>query len=926
MKKELSIISLISAIILSLMAIRADTLDYPHSYINNISCNSCHFVYGDEPSLLPEWTATEPQDIDDTQYNTLCWGCHNDIKAPYQRTHSSLQINASYGDWSVECRVCHHPHRQEQIREYGDASYLSSGISTSIEIDQPVPGQSQIYKEDAGWTDDTYQGLVVIPNTVSSKLKYGYKILSNTSDTLTVQGRIDLSEVTPGVDTFAIIYGKLIRDKITLDFIHTYTSVSTDIPDEYTLVEEGAGWAENQYQGLVVVPDIAKPYHKCTILGNTSDTLTLSEPMDLSKVEVGDVFMIIELKTGDKTVKFFNSTGPKSFADGDVTYDGVCEVCHTETTHFRNDGTGDDPLHLNVGTPAGEDCIRCHSHINGFGHGGSGGGGGDGTGCSGAAGCHQDQDSHPSHLGLEGVVCLTCHLEDNFPTFADSKDLADTTICDSCHSVDGVPIVKDTDKDYWENPGSSSGAEGSWAEVEGYSSFCGSCHDITPGNTKVDGTGDDAVNIMGDDSTYGFFVTGHGKASGNYADLSWQAASADGNPAANQQCSACHDLSTQHYNNETDRLKAGYENDADNSNCKQCHSPGTVATGAPEWYTTYSDYENSAHSVKKCSECHDVHGAIGAYAGMTKKSQESLCYNCHKDPASGGIENLAVSGSAYANDILEAFSMTGSKHDLGTAFTIGPEIYTLECISCHNVHVVTGKYWDADQNKSPVTLFSNNTAVWGDDSTEKMDYYADTGKYTKPGGSTHVFDGYELPDYATFCLECHSNAIGSIKAKDWVNNPHGKKSAGYTGLGTYGTAWGPYSCPNGYNICGRATGWSGSTVSQESYAWPVIPKGRGYSAFVKGGYDQAERNAGLNYILSCTDCHEAHGSDKYSLMRRSLNAKYDGTELILSSDKGQWHSPFAGGNPEGLCWSCHGGYQLTKEHFQWHYQKGYCSA
>jgi hypothetical protein len=258
--------------------------------------------------------------------------------------------------------------------------------------------------------------------------------------------------------------------------------------------------------------------------------------------------------------------------------------------------------------------------------------------------------------------------------------------------------------------------------------------------------------------------------------------------------------------------------------------------------------------------------------------------------------------------------MTGSKHDLGTPFSIDSGNYTLECISCHNVHVVTGKYWDANLGKSPVTLFSNNTEVWGDHFTEKMDYYAadaaSPGKYTKPAGSTHVFDGSALPDYVTFCLECHQYNIGSISWKDWEGNPHGRKRAGYPGLGiNYSTAWGPYKCPNGYNICGRAIGWSGSNP-----------------AFVKGGYNQAERNAGHNYTLSCTDCHEAHGSDKYSLMRRSLNAKYDGTEYILSSDKYQKHSPWAGGNPEGLCWSCHGGYQLTKEHFQWHYQKGYCSA
>ncbi|RJR17296.1 MAG: hypothetical protein C4581_08270, partial [Nitrospiraceae bacterium] len=75
---------------------KAYTIDYPHFEINNIGCDSCHFIYGTEPSLLPPWTAHTPQNIDDTQYNTLCWSCHNDSDAPYVRTHSSLQTDNSY--------------------------------------------------------------------------------------------------------------------------------------------------------------------------------------------------------------------------------------------------------------------------------------------------------------------------------------------------------------------------------------------------------------------------------------------------------------------------------------------------------------------------------------------------------------------------------------------------------------------------------------------------------------------------------------------------------------------------------------------------------------------------------------------------------------------------------------------------------------
>lgn len=810
--------SIILAAVLSLIAIQADPLDYyPHGSTNNIGCDSCHYVYGEEPSLLPPWTDHVPQDIDDTQYNTLCWSCHNDIEAPYLKTHSSLQIDNDYGDWTIECRTCHDPHTQMQIKTFGNSSHVYSGTSTDVTA-------TILTETGAGWTANAYQGLVLIPNVErSSRYQYGYKITGNTADTITVEGPVNLSRVSIG-DTFAVIYGKLVKSTIVLDNII----------------------------------DPTPP------------------------------------KTGSKTVRFFNNAGTNSFADNNTTRDGVCEVCHTFTAHFRNDGTGSDQLHTNMNSPAETDCTTCHKHVNGF----AGMGGG----------AHETHVIDPAGPQL---ACADCHGANPPPLLADGQNMTNSTVCNNCHSTDGAA----TAKTYWPDDPDT------WVSTEGESSFCGGCHDETPGNSNKNGTGDDAPNIAGDNSTYGYFVTGHGKPSGTYARLSWQAVSASGNPAANRACNDCHDLTITHYNSGNSRLKTGYENDADNSNCKQCHDPGTAAQGDPLWYTTYVDYQNSAHSGKKCSDCHNVHGSSGAYSAMTIAGQENLCYQCHTD---GVVQNNAVSGSTVADDIQDAFSL-GNTHDLGTSFSIDAENYTLECVSCHNVHLITGKYWEADLDKTPVTLFSNNTALWGNDSIEKMDYYADTGKYQTPGGSSHVFDGSQLPDYPTFCLDCHQNAIGAIEAKDWTGDAHGKKVAGMSGLGRSYTR--SYRCPNGGTICGRAYNWGDDECSgTEEDCWPVIPKGAGYNAFVKGGYKQTERSAGLNYVMSCTDCHEAHGSNNYSMLRKSLNAGTDGTEYILSNNQSDWHALFQGGDPEGLCGSCHAGYWLSKEHMFWHNQDGTCSA
>jgi hypothetical protein len=160
---------LLNLVVICLITINSYALDYPHYEEKGISCVSCHFIYGDLPSLLPPWAFHIPQDIDDSIYNSLCRGCHNDEEAPSRETHSSLQIDESYGHWSIECRTCHWVHSQKQFRSYGEESHLYTGEVAAVTA-------TTLTKTDDGvtWDTDEYQGLTLIPNISSSYMHWRY--------------------------------------------------------------------------------------------------------------------------------------------------------------------------------------------------------------------------------------------------------------------------------------------------------------------------------------------------------------------------------------------------------------------------------------------------------------------------------------------------------------------------------------------------------------------------------------------------------------------------------------------------------------------------------------------------------------------------------------------------------------------------------
>ena len=314
-------------------------------------------------------------------------------------------------------------------------------------------------------------------------------------------------------------------------------------------------------------------------------------------------------------------------------------------------------------------------------------------------------------------------------------------------------------------------------------------------------------------------------------------------------------------------------------NCAHCHeqhgsiegSEPVPVDGAPSPFALFSDPNPTSQTTNFCFNCHDTVGGVQSGGGI-------LNYNYNVNFGGGPI----VSKSIY-----EAFNpAVGSSHGLSQISTFiqaqWPTTFGSQsnpCDGCHNPHYAkknnrTGASYDATQ--AAITRPTDHENLWGDDASERMNISAGANTYRAPffvganpanNPTLHEPDGMSrltispevqgstTPDYNTFCLDCHQFAIGSLEAIQWFvstraqhghvdgNNGGGTRLAPYTLDGTSGTA----------------------------------------------------QDVATNFVLSCLDCHEPHGSQAANgeyLLRTTVN----GVTGITYGGPGQWYY---------LCIACH---------------------
>lgn len=305
-------------------------------------------------------------------------------------------------------------------------------------------------------------------------------------------------------------------------------------------------------------------------------------------------------------------------------------------------------------------------------------------------------------------------------------------------------------------------------------------------------------------------------------------------------------------------------------NCVHCHEMhATIAgteplpsSGGPSAYTLFASNFNSS-------------AVPGSYLVA-----DNFCFYCHSASASVQAVINADYSTTFGGDasgtlpqyIMEAFNQL-SYHDLGdvNTFVDGEDglfpwynQYSNPCNACHNPHLAKRNYDDfSTPLSSALSKPSDHFSLWGDsaDNSETMAKYSryeapfanESSGNREPDNTSTTSYASKTPDYASFCTDCHQYAIGSLQAINW---------------GVSGDKHGV--------VARDARVGATSDTSLDG----------------RNPYESVDSTTG-NFVLSCLDCHEPHGSPNIMLLRRRVNGEsVDVTSL---------------GSIANLCARCHSG-------------------
>jgi predicted CXXCH cytochrome family protein len=352
--------------------------------------------------------------------------------------------------------------------------------------------------------------------------------------------------------------------------------------------------------------------------------------------------------------------------DGNGTYDGSCEVCHTAASNHRNNSSGNHDHYT------GQDCTSCHGHNGGF--------IAQGGGCTACHGSPQDKgDGGPTRRAINGEFSLTSHHV--------SGGTANDDDCSVCHyeSVDGA-YHQDNKVDLRNPDDASVGALISFAQfsrnttsdsleswvTDVQDNFCMKCHDID---------GATATNFSG--NALQPFTVGSRDVPNVYDRLNSNNASHHAVRGAgnNPYCAP----STSNGNNVTMASPWNQDSTHDVISCFDCHNSSGHGAGNQRMLRTAIDLD--------AMEAGNSTNAIGGQV-------ETYCTLCHK-------ASVYVSGTdpEALGSIFEDHGGSQSQHRASGGNELG-------CIGCHGGIVAENGGMPPGGNGTARGNIHGNTFVW----------------------------------------------------------------------------------------------------------------------------------------------------------------------------------------------------------------------
>ncbi len=303
-------------------------------------------------------------------------------------------------------------------------------------------------------------------------------------------------------------------------------------------------------------------------------------------------------------------------------------------------------------------------------------------------------------------------------------------------------------------------------------------------------------------------------------------------------------------------------------NCTHCH----------EQHTSIAGSEPTPVSGASSNFCLFAENFSSKTTGPYNQSDD-FCFYCHinsgAEQSEGGIVNKQYSNTfgGYnvdsATDILNTFNLSTSYHNLNDIKNFAKSKFSFfkndsnPCIACHNPHLAKrNKIYPDNPQYTPISRPTDHDNLWGDNTSERMSnyttyrppyYYGSTTTY-EPNGST-LHNGSKMPDYNAFCLDCHQYQVPtSMTTSENPNTPSGYLTA---------IDW-----SSSGDMHGEKTRYFNIDGSDN-------PIKRTDSSLPPGSVTAPYNNSPVasNYVLSCLDCHEPHGTffNSSFLLRKEVN-------------------------------------------------------